>query len=135
MVNNFSNKIINMQKEVEALKTAKIRAAGVLRVGTWTGTMNVNIVNYTPQKTARITITPTSAGDNMLTSVNYTGAWNNFYFRVLRLTGAGDSIVYYVHCEGDQAATSDIAFSVPIAVNYTAPCSVVLDYVDNIFGY
>jgi len=135
MANNFANKLISLQKEVEAIKAAKIRAAGVLRVGTWTGSLHFDIVNYTPQKTARITITPTMAGENILTSIGYTGSWNNNYFRILRNTGSGDAVIYYVHYTKDTALSSDKSFDMPIAINYTHPCTIAVDYVNNIFGY
>lgn len=135
MQNNFVNKLIWMKRELEALKMARLRDAGVLRIGSWTGTLNFTIVNYWPTKTARITITPTTSTTNMLTSVYYTGAWNGCYFRILRTTGAGNSVVYYVSYLSDQATSSDRTVAAPIIVNFSAPANVFVDYVDDIYSY
>lgn len=135
MKNNFADKLIWAKNELEALKAARLRDASVLEVGSWEGSVHFDVVDWLPKKTARITIKPRNASDNMMTSLYYKGSWNECYFRVLRVAGSNGAIIYYVSFLEDKDVSQNKSFDMDIVVNYTAPATVSVDYVNDIYSY
>ena len=135
MISLFEKNLTAMEREVIALKTDRLKSAATLNVKSWTATVNITVQNWSPTKTARITITPTSASSpNILTSLTYGGNWNECYFRALR-QASGNSTVYFLTYLDDTQGSQNKNISMPIEVRYTAPANINLDYVDPIYGY
>lgn len=136
MQGSFEEIIKSIKSEIAALKADKIKAAQTLTVKEWTTPASVQIVGWMPQKTIRITITPTSpTTPNILTSV--CGTNSDHVFRTLR-TASGTSTVYYISWIGHldwQDGVENETIDTTISVRYTAPANITMDYVDNIYGY
>lgn len=132
----FDKTIKALQTEIAALKADRIKAAQTLTVKEWTQSASVTIAAWSPQKTIRVRITPTSdTSPNILTSI--CGTNSDHVFRILRVM-SGNTIVYYLTWVGHlnyNADKSDETITTTINVRYTAPATIVLDYVEPIYGY
>lgn len=132
----FDKTIKDMQTEIAALKADKIKAAQTLTVREWTTDASVQISGWAPQKTIRITITPTSASTpNILSSV--CGTNSDHVFRILRVA-SGQSTIYYLSWVGHLDYNADVeneTINTTISVRYTAPATITKDYVNYIYGY
>ena len=130
----FVKNLERMKSEIIALKTDRLKSATTISTRSWTGTVNITVQNWSPTKTARITITPTSTtSPNLLSSLTFQGSWNQSYFRVLR-RASGNQTIYYLTYLDDVDGTQNKTISMPIEVRFTAPASVALDYVEPIYG-
>lgn len=132
----FDKTIKALQTEIAALKADRIKAAQTLTVKEWTQSASIAIASWAPQKTIRIRITPTSAtSPNILTAVS--GSNGDHIFRTLRVM-SGNTIIYYLTWIGHLDYSNDRAdetITTTISVRYTAPATIVLDYVEPIYDF
>lgn len=130
-MNQFDRQILRLRSDIKELKSARMRSASVLATGSTKITARIPVVNYSPQKMPKITITPTSTtAPNMLTSLCLT-RWNQRYWRLLR-SHEGNSVVYYVWPQ-DFQQNETIVYEMEVI--YTSPATVKLEMVDPIWDY
>lgn len=129
----LSGEINNLKREIEALKSARIKAARTLAFKTWSGTVNFRVENYSPLNSIKVTITPTTDKVAMLTSI-YSGD-DDITFRTKRCQ-EGNNIVYYLAYaskQGDYPAS--INQDLTIFVRYSAPASIAIKLIDPVIIY
>lgn len=131
---NFDHFFKSLERELEALKTARIKSAQTLNVHEWQGQGNLIIQNWMPQNSLKITITPTSqTSPNILSSVQ--GSLEDYQLRVNR-TFESDSTVYYLnwlsHTNWEDDQENEI-ISIDVVVRYTAPADITIESVPYIY--
>lgn len=137
MISLFDKRLIALETEIQALKTARIKAAQTLNVGEYTQDISVTVSNWAVTKSVKITITPTSTtSPNILSSV--TGGPSDYVFRILRNFTSDGKTIYYLtylgHLDWEDDKQND-TIETTISVRYTAPANITVEYVNPIYGY